>query len=75
MDNERHHDQQEILLAIGRVEGKLDGLIASRTRHETILDKHAEKLGNLERWQAKVIGIGAAAGAAMTFLLKLLGVH
>jgi hypothetical protein len=66
---------REVLLAIGRVEGKLDGILGAQTRHESRLDKHEARLGGLERWQARVLGMGAAAGAGMSFLLKLIGVH
>jgi hypothetical protein len=66
---------REILLAIGRVEGKLDGILGAQLRHESRLDKHDHRLGILERWQARVLGMGAAAGAGASFLLKLIGVH
>lgn len=68
-------NNRDILLAIGRVEGKLDGIVGAQARHEGRLDKHEARLGGLERWQAKVIGMGAASGAAMSFLLKLIGVN
>ena len=48
--------EQELILALGRVEGKLDSVLLA-------VDDHGKRLTILERWQAKVLGMAAVVGS------------
>lgn len=61
---------------LGRIEGKLDALLDNYAAHEKRDDDRFDhvsgRLGKLERWQSKVIGIGVAAGTIGGLLVELL---
>lgn len=52
---------------LGRIEGKLDAVLAQAEQHETLdntrFGEVFNRLGGMERWQAKVVGISLALGA------------
>ena len=62
----------DIERTLGRIEGKLDGMIDDRKEDKQRLDNHGNRIGSLERWQARVLGISAAAlfivGIALKFI-------
>ena len=62
----------ELILAFGRIEGKIDSLVQGQARQEARLDGHDKRLGMLERWQAKVLGMGAVAGTLASFAWQYL---
>lgn len=53
----------EALVAIGRIEGKLDALGIQQTRLGETQDKLETRVGSLEQSRAWMLGLGAAAGA------------
>ena len=62
--------------ALGRIEGKLEGMSDSlklaKEEADKTMDNHGTRIGSLERWQARVLGISAAAifivGLALKFI-------
>jgi hypothetical protein len=70
-------ENSQLILTLGRVEGKIDSIIQAQCRLEDRLDGHEKRLGTLERWQAKVLGMGAVAGSLASFAWQYItsGVH
>lgn len=69
-----HHD--ELFLAIGRLEGKVDSLLAMQARTQEELKDHDARLRNLEHARGYIMGVSAAIGAivgvAGTWIAKLM---
>jgi cystathionine beta-lyase family protein involved in aluminum resistance len=61
--NPSHHD--ELFLAIGRLEGKLDSLIAMQGKQGDELKDHDIRIRSLEQSKSHFIGYAAAAGGAL----------
>jgi hypothetical protein len=68
--NEQRPDT--ILLAIGRLEGKMDSLIAMQRQFETKLDTHDKRLRDLENHKAYALGVAAAVGSAISVIVSYL---
>ena len=62
----------EILLALGRLEGKVDSLIAQQVRTQEDIDLLDQRVRTLEGSKAWVIGAATVVGATTSFLVKLL---
>jgi hypothetical protein len=54
-----------IFLHLGRLEGKVDAILASRSVIEKRLDEHEERISRLERYRAWLIGVSAAIASAV----------
>jgi hypothetical protein len=65
----------ELFLAIGRLEGKVDSLLAMQQMAQDELKDHDARLRNLEHARGYLMGVSAAIGAivsvAGTWLAKL----
>lgn len=59
----QHHD--ELFLAIGRLEGKLDSLIAMQGKQGDELKDHDIRIRSLEQSKSHFIGYAAAAGGVL----------
>ena len=55
-------NSDEILVGLGRLEGKLDTLIKSQSRLESELKDLTRRVGSLERDRSKLYGAAAAFG-------------
>jgi HAMP domain-containing protein len=70
-------DNDQLFLALGRLEGKVDSLLALKQKLENQLDAQDSRLRDLEHSRGILIGIAAAAGAAVSaivsFFVKLTG--
>lgn len=63
-----------ILVAVARLEGKVDNLALSLRTHDSTIEKQEARLSSLERWRAYMIGAAVASGAASGMLIdKVLG--
>ena len=62
----------ELLLALGRLEGKVDALITRQTLHDEELDRMDSRLRKLENSRSWLMGASAAIGASMSFLIQWL---
>ena len=60
----------EILLALGRLEGKVDSLVARQKVIDDELDKHESRLRSLEQGKSWMLGAAAAIGALVSLLVK-----
>ena len=63
----------EILIALGRLEGKVDALITRQSLHDEELDRHDKRLRELEQSKSWLIGAAAASGAFAGFIMNLVG--
>jgi hypothetical protein len=59
-----HHD--ELFLAIGRLEGKVDSLLAMQGHQQEELKDHDARLRNLEHARGYIMGVSAAIGAIVS---------
>jgi hypothetical protein len=71
MDEKNDHTIQA-LVAIGRIEGKLDAMAAQQHKLLETDEKHDGRIGSLEQDRSKLIGIGIAAGAFSSWITNLI---
>lgn len=55
---------RDAVYLLGRMDGKLDALIAQTGEMALAIKDHDTRLDAIERWRAWMLGAGAAAGAA-----------
>ena len=67
---EKHHD--ELFLAIGRLEGKVDSLITMQSRQSEELKDHDHRIRSLEHSRGYMLGWAAAIGAGMSMAANLI---
>ena len=65
--------EDQILIAIGRLEGKVDSLIRSLGSHAETLAKHDTRSRSLEQGRAWILGASTVAGAVAGLVVKLVG--
>ena len=65
-------DSENIMLAIGRLEGKMDALIRFNARLEMQLAQHDDRIRKLESHRAHQIGAAAAVSALASTLVSIL---
>jgi hypothetical protein len=67
---------EELYIALGRLEGKVDALLNLQRMHEEQLKNHDDRLRKLEDHKHYIIGIVAVIGAgvslAVTFLSRII---
>ena len=56
---------EELLLALGRLEGKVDSLITRQAIHDEELDRMDTRLRNLENSRSWLMGASAAVGVSL----------
>lgn len=66
------HDTPEIMLAIGRLEGKVDALLQMQRMQEDQLKNHEGRLRELEHSKSFTMGIAATVGAIASLLTHVL---
>jgi hypothetical protein len=62
----------DVLLALGRLEGKVDALIAQEVRTQEDVDRIDQRLRVLEGSKAMVFGACAAVGAIASYVVTLI---
>lgn len=67
---EKHHD--ELFLAIGRLEGKVDSILAQQSRQNDELKAHDNRIRALEHSKSFTMGWAAAIGAAVSIAANYL---
>lgn len=55
-------NNDEVLISLGRLEGKLDTLLSSQSRLEVEIKDLTKRVGSLERDRSKLYGAAAAFG-------------
>jgi len=63
----------EILIALGRLEGKVDSLISRQAIHDEELSRHDTRLRNLEQSRSWLIGAAAATAAFVSVVINYIG--
>tara|TARA_R100000808_G_scaffold24711_1_gene57764 strand:- start:1737 stop:1946 length:210 start_codon:yes stop_codon:yes gene_type:complete len=63
---------EEILVALGRLEGKVDALITRQSLIDEELSRHEKRIRSLEQSKSWVLGAAAMVGAAVSLLVKFL---
>ena len=66
------HDAPEIMLAIGRLVGKVDALLQMQRIQEDQIKLHEERIRDLEHSKSFTMGIAATVGAIVSFSVHLL---
>jgi hypothetical protein len=69
----QHHD--ELFLAIGRLEGKVDSLIVMQQNQSEQIKDHDHRLRSLEHSRGYMLGWAAAIGAMFSFAANYLIKH
>jgi hypothetical protein len=69
----QHHD--ELFLAIGRLEGKVDSILAQQSRQNDELKAHDARIRSLEHSRGYMLGWSAAIGASMSIAANYLLKH
>ena len=64
---------EEILLALGRLEGKVDSLITTQAVHNEELGRHDKRLRHLEQSTSWGLGAAAAIGAVASIIVNMIG--
>lgn len=64
---------EEILMALGRLEGKVDSLITTQAVHNEELARHDKRLRELEQSKSWLLGAAAAAGGLAAFIVNFIG--
>tara|TARA_R100000808_G_scaffold13906_2_gene33330 strand:- start:20049 stop:20252 length:204 start_codon:yes stop_codon:yes gene_type:complete len=63
---------EELLLALGRLEGKMDALITRQAVHDEELERMDVRLRNLEQSRSWLMGASAAIGASFALIVQWL---
>ena len=63
---------EELLLALGRLEGKADSLITSLAVHDEELQRLENRIRHLENSRSWMLGAAAVIGAVASFLLQFI---
>lgn len=61
-EQQQMHTTEAILVAVARLEGKVDNLMTSLRSHDSMIEKQEIRLASLERWRAYMIGAAVASG-------------
>jgi predicted transcriptional regulator YheO len=64
------HTEAELMLAVGRLEGKVDVILQMQRLHEEQLKNHEDRLRELEHSRSFSMGIAAAVGAGVSLCLN-----
>ena len=65
------HTEAELMLAVGRLEGKVDAILQMQRLHEEQIKNHEERLRELEHSRSFTMGMAAAIGAGVSLFLNL----
>lgn len=66
------HHEPEVMLALGRLEGKMDAILQMQRIQEEQLKSHDERLRELEHSKSFLFGASALAGAAASMAISLI---
>jgi hypothetical protein len=65
------HTDAEVMLALGRLEGKMDAILQMQRIQEEQLKSHDERLRELEHSRSFVLGMAAIVGIAASTLVTI----
>tara|TARA_Y100000114_G_scaffold153773_1_gene174458 strand:- start:163 stop:372 length:210 start_codon:yes stop_codon:yes gene_type:complete len=64
----------QILLALGRLEGKVDAMLTRQKYHDEELDRQDQRLRKLEQGRSWLLGAAAVVGSVCSLLASKLGI-
>lgn len=67
------HTDKEILLALGRLEGKMDALMSRQSRHDKELSHQERRIRHLEQSKAWLFGAAAVIGGIASVVVTIIG--
>ena len=67
-------NDNQILLALGRLEGKVDAMLTRQKYHDEELERQDQRLRKLEQGRSWILGAAAVVGAICSFIATKLGV-
>ena len=62
---------EQIFLALGRLEGKVDSLMHRSVQIEEHLESQDKRIRHLEHYKHFLVGISAAVGVVSSFIMSL----
>jgi hypothetical protein len=69
-----HSSEAEVMLALGRLEGKMDAILQMQRIQEEQIKSHDQRIRDLEHSRSFILGmaalVGAVASAGITALTK-----
>lgn len=65
-------NSNQIMLALGRLEGKVDAMLTRQKHQDEILEQHDQRIRTLEQSRSWLLGASAFIGASVSFLMKYL---
>lgn len=65
------HTDAEVMLALGRLEGKMDAILQMQRIQEEQLKSHDERLRELEHSRSFILGMAAIVGIAASTLVTI----
>jgi len=66
---------EEILVALGRLEGKVDALITRQALIDEQMGRQEKRIRTLEQSRSWILGAAAMVGAAVSLLVKYIKVE
>ena len=63
---------EELMLALGRLEGKVDSLITRQALLDQEMDKFDQRIRSIENSRSWLVGAAAVCGAVGSFLFQLI---
>jgi len=65
----------EILIALGRLEGKVDALMTRQAVHDEVLERHDSRIRNLELSKSWMLGAAAAVSVIVSVVINAWSVN
>jgi len=59
--------EDDLLLLVGRIDGKLDQLIVAHVVTQAVQAEHSKRIAIIEGWRKQVLVLAAAVGVAGSF--------
>lgn len=70
MDNDMPFER-DVMRSLGRIEGKVEGILIEQKQQKKEVEAITKRVGSLEKYRAKVVGIAATIGAGVSYLVSL----
>lgn len=64
-------ENEDLFLALGRLEGKVDSLLQSNSRMESTLGAHDIRIRDLEKHKSFIMGMAALISGALSVAVSL----
>lgn len=68
-------DDNNLYLALGRLEGMMQAVLTNQSSHSERMDAAEKRLASLENWRAYTVGLSAAASFGALIVARLLGLE